>query len=256
MSRRRRHGESGQAFIETLLMIWLLTLMLSAIIQVFLVHNYTFQMANNAYYSLFKDKAYGSFNFSTVPFQGYPVWNKKPLRTVEPLQQAGGRVRDLSGGIAASWSDDDRAAVPMMPYFEDAIIEQLQNNGITRGPVRLKIGHPIPGQNYMDQKFLSMSMGTEGGFVPFGHMIASIVQISGALGQNYTDFTDGYSDGELDGLLGDYEDENGDLNDQSPEQAQNAWDNAHGDFNHDGYNDACEAINGNNHESCRNNRPW
>ena len=31
-------------------MVWLLTLLLSAIFQVFLVHNYTFQMANNAYY--------------------------------------------------------------------------------------------------------------------------------------------------------------------------------------------------------------
>ncbi len=251
-----RGGETGQAFVETLLMIWLLTLLLSAIFQVFLVHNYTFQMANNAYYSLFKDKAYGKHNDPDMEFVGFPNWNKKPLRTVVPLQQAGGRVHDLSGGPGVSWSEDDRAAVPMMPYFEESIIEQLQNNGITRAPVRLKIGSPVSGHNYLDLKFLNMAMGTEGGFGAFANMIASIVGISTELGRSYTDYTDGYTDGDLDGLLDDYDDENDDLNSQDPETARRAWDEAHGDFNHDGYNDACEAIRGNNDASCRNNRPW
>ena len=167
-----RGGETGQAFVETLLMVWLLTLLLSAIFQVFLVHNYTFQMANNAYYSLFKDKAYGQHNDPDKEFAGFPNWNKKPLRTVVPLQQAGGHVHDLSGGPGVSWSEDDRAAVPMMPYFEDSIIEQLQNAGVTRAPVRLKIGSPVPGHNYLDHKFLNMAMGTEGGFEAFANMIA------------------------------------------------------------------------------------
>ncbi len=85
-------GEGGQAFIETLLMIWLLTLLLSAIIQVFLIHNYTFQMANNAYYSLFKDKASGEYNTPSKAFSGFPNPPKKPLRTVKALQQAGGEA--------------------------------------------------------------------------------------------------------------------------------------------------------------------
>lgn len=258
-SRQREQGrEAGQAFVETLLMIWLLTLLLSAIIQVFLMHNYTFQMANNAYYSLFKDKAYGDKNFSDEEFVGFPNWTpvRKPLRAVAPLQQAGGRVRDLAGGPGATWSEDDRAAVPMMPYFEKSIIEQLQNNGITRAPVRLKIGSHAPGQNYLDPKFLSMSMGTEGGFEAFGNMIAAIFGIASALGTSGSEFTDGYSGGELDGLLGDYEDQAGELDGQDPEQAKQAWDEAHGDFNHDGYNDMCEALQGNNDPSCRNNRPW
>ena len=249
-------GQTGQAFVETLFMIWLLTLLLSAIIQVFLVHNYTFQMANNAYYSLFKDKAYGEHNDPDKEFAGFPNWHKKPLRTVVPLQQAGGRARDLSAGPAVSWSEDDRAAVPMMPYFEKSIIEQLQNIGVTRVPVRLKIGSPVPGHNYLDQKFLNMAMGTEGGFEAFGEMIASIVGISTALGRSYTDYTDGYTDGDLGGLLDDYDDENDDLNDQDPEEAKKAWDEAHGDFNHDGYNDVCEDFQGDNDASCKNNRPW
>ena len=99
-------------------------------------------------------------------------------------------------------------------------------------------------------------MGTEGGFGAFANMIASIVGISTELGRSYTDYTDGYTDGDLDGLLDDYDDENDDLNSQDPETARRAWDEAHGDFNHDGYNDACEAIRGNNDASCRNNRPW
>ena len=256
--RLRNGGETGQAFVETLLMIWLLTLLLSAIIQVFLVHNYTFQMANNAYYSLFKDKAYGEHNDPDKEFIGFPNWTpvRKPLRTVSPLQQAGGRARDLSGGPAVSWSEDDRAAVPMMPYFEKSIIEQLQNIGVTRAPVRLKIGSPVEGGNYLDQKFLSMSMGTEGGFTAFGNMIASIFAIARELGQSGSNYTDGYSEDDLGGLLDDYDDQNDDLDGQDPEAARRAWDEAHGDFNHDGYNDVCEIINGNNDSSCRNNRPW
>jgi len=99
-------------------------------------------------------------------------------------------------------------------------------------------------------------MGTEGGFEAFGNMIASIVGISTRLGRSYTDYTDGYTDGDLDGLLDDYDDENDDLNGQDPEAARRAWDEAHGDFNHDGYNDVCEVMRGNNDASCRNNRPW
>jgi len=256
--RRVRRGEAGQAFIETLLMIWLLTLLFSAILQVFLVHNYAYQMANNAYYSLFKDKAYGEHNHYDKEFVGYPNWNKKPLRAVAPLSQAGGKVHVLAGA-GINWSEDDRAAVPMMPFFEDAIVEQLQSNGISRAPVRLKIGTPIPGHNYLDMKYLRMAMGTEGGFGAFFDMIGSIVSISSALGRDPSAYTGGYSEDELDDLFGDYEDANDDLNDQDPNSAQNArdqWDTAHGDFNHDGYNDACEALHGNNASQCRNDRPW
>lgn len=256
MTVKRPTGEAGQAFIETLLMIWLLTLLLSAIIQVFLIHNYMFQMANNAYYSLFKDKAYGERNKPDWEFTGFPNWPKKPLRTVNPLQQAGGRVHDLDDGPAVTWSEDDRAAVPMMPYFEDAIREQLQNNGITRAPVRLKVGTPVPGVNYLDPKFLHMAMGTEGGFGAFAGMIEAIIGIAGELGGSLSDYTGGYSDTELGGLFDDYEDQNDELDSHSPEEAQNAWDEAHGDFNHDGFNDACEVLYGNNHESCRNDRPF
>ena len=239
-------------------MIWLLTLLLSAIIQVFLVHNYTFQMANNAYYSLFKDKAYGRYNKPDRGFAGYPNWHKKPLRTVKPLQQAGGRVHVLAGA-GINWSEDDRAAVPMMPFFEDAIVEQLQRGGITRAPVRLKIGSPVPGHNYLQMKFLHMAMGTEGGFGAFFDMIGSLISISSELGRNYTDYTDGYSDTDLGGLAGDYGDANDDLNNQDPDAAQKArdqWDVNHGDFNHDGYRDACELVRGDNHPDCKNDRPW
>ncbi len=234
-------------------MIWLLTLLLSAIIQVFLVHNYTFQMANNAYYSLFKDKAYGEHNSPEKEFAGFPNWHKKPLRTVVPLQQAGGRARDLGAGPAVSWSEDDRAAVPMMPYFEKSIIKELQNIGVTRAPVRLKIGSPVPNHNYLNQKFLSMAMGTEGGFGAFGNMIVSIFNIASELGRNYTNYTEGYTNDDLNGLLNDYETQNGNLEGQDPDEARRAWDDAHGDFDHDGYNDNCEILYGDNAAPCRNN---
>lgn len=253
--KQRGDGESGQAFVETLLMMWLLTLLLSAIIQVFLVHNYTYQMANNAYFSLFKDKAYGDYNDSDRKFAGFPNWPKKPLRTVTPLQQAGGRVHVLAGG-AINWSEDDRAAVPMMPYFEDAIVEQLRNNGVTRAPVRLKIGTPIPGESYLRQKFLYMAMGTSGGFTEFFEMIGSIVAISGHIGRNYTDFTGGYSEDELGDIFDGYEDADDDLDSQDPENAQDAWDEAHGDFNHDGFNDACEVLRGNDDPQCSTGSPF
>jgi hypothetical protein len=262
LSRRRRpserEGEKGQAFIETLLMIWLLTLVISAIIQVFLVHNYAFQMANNAYYSLFKDKAYGTYNKPSHSFDGFPNWPKKPLRAVSPLAQAGGRVHVLAGG-GVNWSEDDRAAIPMMPFFQDSIVEELQNRGITRAPVRLKLGTKVGGLNYLETKYLRMGMGTEGGFGAFFGMIESLISMSSQLGTNYTDYTDGYDQGDLEDQADDYDDANDDLNNQDPNAAQNArdqWDNAHGDFNHDGYNDACESIHGNNHPSCNNHRPW
>ena len=252
---RRRNLEAGQAFVETLLMIWLLTLLLSAIIQVFLVHNYTFQMANNAYYSLFKDKAYGTYNNPDQEFTGFPNYRpvSKPLRTVKALQQAGGRVHVEAGG-AINWSDDDRAAVPMMPFFKDAIVEQLGRGGITRAPVRLKIGSPVQGHNYLDMKFLRMAMGTEGGFGAFFEMIGSVISISGDLG-SYTDYTEG----DLSDMVGDYDNAGDELNNQDPDAAQKAreqWDEEHGDDNHDGYEDACELIQGNNSPDCKNDRPW
>lgn len=257
--RGRLAREDGQAFIETLLMVWLLTLLFSAILQVFLAHNYAYQMANNAYYSLFKDKAYGTHNKPSMSFNGFPNWHKKPFRTVNPLQQAGGKVHDLSGGPAVSWAQDDRAAVPMMPFFREPIIERLQSINVTAPEVRLKVGTPIPGHNYLDHKYLRMAMGTEGGFSAFFEMIGSIVQIAGALGRDASSYTGGYSEDELEDLFGDYEGAEGDLNDQDPNAAQEAreqWDEAHGDYNHDGYNDHCESLNGNNHPSCKTGRPW
>ena len=239
-------GEGGQAFIETLLMIWLLTLLLSAIIQVFLIHNYTFQMANNAYYSLFKDKAYGEYNTPSKAFSGFPNPPKKPLRTVKALQQAGGK-RHVLAGHDVNWSDDDRAAVPMMPFYEEPIKEQLQNFGVTRAPVRLKIGNPSDGQNYLEMKFLRMAMGTEGGFTAFFEMIGSIILIAGELGENYTDFTSGYSDGDLDDMFGDYEGADEDLDNQdgdSGQKAKNQWDNEHGDFNHESSPFLVETLHG------------
>ena len=230
---RRRNLEAGQAFVETLLMIWLLTLLLSAIIQVFLVHNYTFQMANNAYYSLFKDKAYGRYNNPDQEFTGFPNYGpvSKPLRTVKALEQAGGRVHVLAGG-AINWSDDDRAAVPMMPFFEDAIVRQLDEGfDITRPPVRLKIGSARPGQNYLDMKFLSMAMGTVGGFGAFFNMIGSVISISNELGRSYTDYTDGDFDDEL----GEYDNADDYLDNQDPDAAR----------------DACELI-----PECKNDPPW
>jgi hypothetical protein len=108
-------------------------------------------------------------------------------------------------------------------------------------------------------KYLRMGMGTEGGFGAFFDMIGSIVSISSALGRDPSAYTGGYSEDELDDLFGDYEGANDDLNNQDPNAAQDArdtWDEAHGDFNHDGYNDPCEALHGNNASQCRNDRPW
>jgi hypothetical protein len=259
---RLRHrglgSERGQALVETLLMMWLLTLLLAAIIQVFLVHNYAYQMANNAYYSLFKDKAYGQYNNPSKEFSGYPNWPKKPLRAVSPLEQAGGKVHVLSGH-STNWSQDDRAAVPMMPFFEDAIVLELRNRGVTQAPVRLKIGTKEPGEPYLRQKNLYMAMGTEGGFGAFFEIISSLISMSSKLGQNYTDFTDGYDQGDLDGMYDDYGNADDDLNNQDPDGGQKAkdqWDVAHGDLNHDGYNDLCEVARGNNHPDCKNDRPW
>jgi hypothetical protein len=108
-------------------------------------------------------------------------------------------------------------------------------------------------------KFLWMGMGTEGGFEAFFGMIEALIGISSELGRNYTDYTEGYDQDDLEGYEDDYGNANDEMNDQDPNAAQNArdqWDVAHGDFNHDGYRDACEAIQGNNHPSCKNNRPW
>lgn len=254
----RFKSQKGQALIETVLMMWLFAVLLSAIIQVFLVHNYSYQMANNAYYSLFKDKAYGTYNKPSHRFEGYPNWPHKPLRSVSPLLQAGGRVH-AQAGPEINWSEDDRAAMPMMPFFEESILLELRNRGVTREPVRLKLGNYDPGHNYMQMKFLWMGMGTEGGFPAFFGMIEALISIAPQLGASYTDYTDGYDQGDLEGFEDDYGNANDELNDQDPNAAQNArdqWDTAHGDFNHDGYRDACEAVQGNNHPSCKNNRPW
>jgi hypothetical protein len=253
-----QRAEAGQALIETVLMIWLFAILLSAIIQVFLVHNYAYQMANNAYYSLFKDKAYGTYNKPTHRFEGWPNWPHKPLRSVSPLQQAGGRVHVLAGGDV-NWSEDDRASIPMMPFFEDSIVLELRNRGITREPVRLKLGRYDSSLNYLPMKFLWMGMGTEGGFEAFFGIIEGLIGMSGELGRNYTDYTEGYDQGDLEDMEDQYGDANDDLNDQDPNSGQDAkdsWDIAHGDFNHDGYNDGCEAVRGNNHPACENDRPW
>jgi hypothetical protein len=250
---RRPKGEVGQAFIETVLMVWVLTFLLSAIIQVFLIHNYTFQMANNAYYSLFKDKAYGEFNFSNKEFSGYPNWPKKPLRAVKPLKQAGGKVHVLAGHDV-NWSEDDRAAVPMMPFYEEAIKKELQNVwDVTLPPVRLKIGTPLPdGENYLQMKFLHMAMGTEGGLGAFFGMIGSIIEIAGDLDKNYTDFTGGYSEAEMANMAGSYEDKSAELANYEGADGQAAkdkWDEEHGDYDHNGVEDWCLF-------DCETNRPW
>jgi hypothetical protein len=240
-------------------MIWLLTLLMSAIIQVFLVHNYAFQMANNAYYSLFKDKAYGKWNKPSEEYQGFPNFDqKKPLRAVSPLEQAGGKVHVTSGG-PINWSEDDRAAIPMMPFFQDSIVKELQNRGITRAPVRLKLGTKISGLNYLETKYLRMGMGTEGGFGAFFGMIEALFKMAGQLGVNATDYTNGYDPSDLENEGDKYDQANNDLNNQDPNAAQNArdqWDEAHGDYNHDGYNDVCESMHGNNASICNNHRPW
>jgi hypothetical protein len=251
-------SEKGQALIETALMTWLFAILLSAIIQVFLVHNHAFQMANNAYYSLFKDKAYGQYNKPDHRFEGWPVYPHKPLRSVKPLQQAGGRVHVLAGGDV-NWSEDDRASIPMMPFLENAIVLELRNRGVTREPVRLKLGRRDPSLNYLETKFLWMGMGTEGGFSAFAGMIEALIGIAPELGRSYTDFTDGYDQDDLLDQQDDYEDNNSDLNETDPNSGQNAkdqWDIQHQDYNHDGYRDPCEAVQGDNHPSCKNDRPW
>jgi hypothetical protein len=244
----RATNESGQSLFETLLMVWLLTLLISAIIQVFLIHNYTFQMANNAYYSLFAHKAYQQYSPGYKKgFAGFPNWPKKPLRAVTALQQAGGRVHDEAGG-PVNWSEDDRASLPVMPYFEDEIVEALKRAGITRDQVRLKVGTPLPGKNYLDMKFLRMAMGTEGGFGAFGTMISGLVRMAGKLGTDYTNYTGGYSDDFLEGLEGQYNNQSNELGGQEDGQAaKDAWDENHFDFDHDGYNDFTNA---------KNDRPW
>jgi hypothetical protein len=117
---------------------------------VFLVHNYAYQMANNAYYSLFKDKAYGTYNKPTHRFEGWPNWPHKPLRSVSPLAQAGGRVHVQAGGDV-NWSEDDRASIPMMPFFEDSIVLELRNRGVTREPVRSSSGTGSVPQLHADE---------------------------------------------------------------------------------------------------------
>jgi hypothetical protein len=90
-------------------------------------------------------------------------------------------------------------------------------------------------------------------------MIEGLIGIAGELGQSYTDYTGGYDADDLEDLEDDYDDANQDLHDQDPsggQKAKDGWDEEHGDFNHDGYRDACEAVQGNDHPSCKNDRPW
>jgi hypothetical protein len=89
--------------------------------------------------------------------------------------------------------------------------------------------------------------------------IEALIGISGELGRNYTDYTEGYDQGDLEDFEDDYGDADDDMNDQDPNGGQDAkdqWDTSHGDYNHDGYRDSCEAAQGNNHPSCKNDRPW
>ena len=250
----RDRGQKGQAVVETIFMIIVLTLLLSAIIQIFLVHNYAFQMANNAYYSLFKDKAYKNDRYD-VKYQGPPNYPlKKPLRAVEPWPP-NGRVYTQSQG--RNW-EDDRASVPMMPFYKDAIIDQMKRGGITREPVRLKIGQYQQGVNWLNYKFMHIGAGTDGSYllaiVDLVDMLIRDLSWLGG-GGNYQDYTMGQDIGSLGssasggatqqsnmGSSGNLQD--GDGNQRSMYEA---YDFHHGDYNRDGKND----ITG---EST--NRPW
>lgn len=238
-------------------MAWLLTLLISAIIQVFLVHNYTFQMANNAYYSLFKDKAYDNNNSYDVGFMGYGNYTpvRKPFRAVNAQSGAGGtgEVHTQSEGATATWRDD-RAAVPMMPYFEPYIIAELESRWNMSEKVRLKVGTYDPNANpHIKPKFLRMAMGTEGGFGAFFGMIESLISMAGDFGGSLPEYTGGYDEDDLENAGDDYDDANDDLNENEPpteEEIRREWAEANGDYNYDGYNDLCELTHGNNHPDC------
>ncbi len=137
---RLSRASSGQALIETVLMIALFTVLLSAIIQVFLVHNYTFQMANNAYYSLFKDKAYGTYNKPTHRYRGLSELAPQAAPVRVPAQAGGRKGASEVGGGDVNWTGDDRAVIPMMPFFENAIVPELRNRDVTRGKSAAQAG--------------------------------------------------------------------------------------------------------------------
>jgi hypothetical protein len=170
--------------------------------------------------------------------------------------QAGGKVQAESGG-QTDWTGDDRAAIPMMPFFENAIVTELRNRNVTVEKVRLKLGNYEPGLGYLRLKVLWMGMGTEGGFEAFFGMIEGLFTMAPQLGASATNYTDGYDADDLQNQKDNYENQDDNLNNQDTgEEAKDQWDVDHGDFNHDGYRDQCEAANGNNHPSCKNDRPW
>lgn len=173
-------------------MALLLSFVLVAIIQVFMVHNYAFQMANNAYYSLFKDLAYNR-NYPDKDFWGFPNYKGKPLRSVDPWPLTPGRIHTLAGSYI-NWTEDDRASVPMMPFYRTPIIETMRSAGITTEPVRLKVGTRIPGHSYLDMKFMYIGSGTKGAYLLA--VVDIVTQLVGALadvvgGGSYTDYTGG-----------------------------------------------------------------
>jgi len=178
--------------VETIFMALLLSFALVAIIQVFMVHNYAFQMANNAYYSLFKDLAYHR-NYPDKDFWGYPNYKGKPLRSVDPWPLSPGRIHVLAGGDK-NWQFDDRASVPMMPFYRTPIIETLDRAGIKMDPVRLKVGTRVPGLSYLEMKFIYIGSGTKGAYLLA--VIDIVTQLVGAMadilgGGSYTDYTGG-----------------------------------------------------------------
>jgi hypothetical protein len=186
----------GQAVVETIFMALLLSFLLVAIIQVFMVHNYAFQMANNAYYSLFKDVAYHR-NYPDRDFDGYstdaPNFRGKPLRSVDPWPQSPGRIHVLAGSYT-NWTQDDRASVPMMPFYRTPIIDTMRAAGINTDPVRLKVGTRRPGAPYLDMKFMYVGSGTKGDYLLVVVDIAiGLVRALGELvgGGSYTDYTGG-----------------------------------------------------------------
>ncbi|MGH9461108.1 MAG: hypothetical protein ACRD1X_07805 [Vicinamibacteria bacterium] len=222
----------GQSLVETTVMIFLLTLMISAILQIFLVHNYAFQMANNAYYSLFKDRAY-RHNTTSDEFHGYPNYYRKPLRAVRPWP-AGGRVHRLAGS-PTNWSEDDRASVPMMPFYEQAIVDQMKAAGITRDRVRLKIGQHRTGASYLDMKFLFIGAGTKGDDIwAVFRMLESLWGLTRRFGREFMGFTQGYDSESLGSQFEDLEAAVGVLGSEpdsgATEELRGVWRQRGGDF--------------------------
>lgn len=241
----KRAGERGQSVVETVFVVLLLTLLISGIIQIFLVHNYAFQMANNAYYSLFKHRAY-RHNQPSEEFVGFPNYYKKPLRAVRPPK--GGRVHTLAGP-AVNWSEDDRTSVPMMPFYRESIIEEMERVGITAAPVRLKIGRYRPGMKYLDVKFMFIGAGTKGNDLgAIFRLLGGLFRLTRKFGGDLLNYTGGYTEDTLRHQVGSMrraQRRQGGVGDGSA--AKDQWDELNGDYNHDGYDDFSGV------ENCR---PW